>query len=136
MKRITAKQEAFAQAIVDGKGPSQAHNLAYRSKGSPKRVSIMAQAVLNHPAVVARVTELRNRITTSKTLERTEKRELIARILREEKTAQGQAVGPGDMRAFLEVDNKMAGHNAAEEIKVEANWDAWLEKIRKDAPKP
>ena len=128
--RLTAKQEAFAQAIVDGKRPSEAFRLAYPDqKASPKIVSVKAAQAQNHPTIAGRIAELRGMLTKKKTLERDEKRLLLAATVRGTKE-----LSDAQMKA-IEIDNKMAGHNEPEQLKV-TGLGSLLQKIRQSAPKP
>lgn len=59
---LTQRQEKFCQAIVSGKGPSEAHGIAgYAVNGNPRVVAVKAQTVRKHPLVKARIEELQGR---------------------------------------------------------------------------
>lgn len=139
--QLTPTQEAFAQAIVDGHGPSDAYRKAGYSNSSPKLVSIAAAKIQRHPAVKARIADLRARLTNRKTLERVEKREMLATFIRAKIEKVPEHLGPGviifsrEQLSALEIDNRMAGHNEAEKLKV-TGMGSVLQKIRRDAPKP
>lgn len=62
---LTAKQEAFAQAIVEGRmNASDAYRSAYDADAmSPKQVWVEASKLIRHPKVSLRVAELRAEIT-------------------------------------------------------------------------
>ena len=132
-QRITAKQEAFAQAIVAGKGPSEAYRSAYAMQGSARVVSVHAQDVLRHWLVAARIKELRDRAARPAILSRQAKLERLARAISEQVTKKNQLT-PEQIRA-IEIDNRMQGHNEPEQLKV-TGLGSVMQKIRRDAPKP
>lgn len=128
-RRLTAKQEAFCQRIADGKTQVDAYLSAYDWKGKKAGSEKKACELAALPAVAARITQLRERASTSRTLLRVEKREMLA------DTARGtKALTDVQMKA-IEIDNKMAGHNEPEKLKVEG-MGSLLQKIRRTAPKP
>jgi hypothetical protein len=136
MRRPTAKELAFAKATVDGSPPSQAYRIAYHTqKCSAHVVSVAAQGILNRPVVVAEIARLRALAETPKTLSRQRKRELLAKQIEDEITQKGQALAAADIHRALEIDNRMAGHNEPDPIKIEG-LGSLLQKIRKEAKKP
>lgn len=62
---LTAKQESFAQAIVEGRmNASEAYRSAYDADAmSPKQIWEEASKLIRHPKVTQRVVELRAEIT-------------------------------------------------------------------------
>lgn len=58
--KLTAKQEAFCQAIVQGTGQADAYRLAYTvKKMSPAAVDVEASRLMDNPKIAQRVAELR-----------------------------------------------------------------------------
>lgn len=135
MVRLTAKEEAFAQNVADGCTGSEAYRRSYGTKASNKRVSQLASRVFGRERVRARVLQLKSRTETVRALSRERKRELLARMIETEETAKKQKIPPAELRAMIETDNRMAGHNEPEKLKVEGIGSV-LQKIRRDAPKP
>lgn len=132
--KLTAKEEAFAQAVVSGKTLSDAYRYVYSTKANPAVVSVAANRVINRPRIAQRIAQLRDRAARPAVLSRARKLERLAAMLEEQmipKTAQLTA----DQIRALEVDNRMQGHNEAEKLKVEG-MGSLLQKIRKDAQKP
>ena len=125
---LTAKQLAFCNAILDGKGPSEAYRTAGYYVGSPKVVSVKAQEVQNHPLVQQYIQEQRERLEDKRLLSREEKRRWLAKVVR-------KGVGRLDRLKAVEIDNRMAGHNAPERVEITDIGDL-MERIRKDSPKP
>lgn len=132
--KLTPKQEAYAQARVDGKGPSEAYRLAYATRASAAVVSVAAQKVEKHPTVLARMASLRALLDTALTLGRTEKREILARMVRPAKPGEKVQLTNEQLKA-VEIDNKMAGHNEAEKLNVDGIGEL-VQMIRRGAAKP
>lgn len=60
MANLTAKQEAFCQAIVQGAGQSDAYRQAYTvKKMKPAAVDVEASRLMDNPKIAQRVVELR-----------------------------------------------------------------------------
>lgn len=59
---ITAKQDAFAQAIADGMNQSEAYRLAYSVREGTSTATIAASAsrLMADPKIAARIGEIRN----------------------------------------------------------------------------
>ena len=88
-----------------------------------------AQEVLNHPLVAAKIAALKAATETEGTFSRQAKRELLARDIR------GEISLMDGRRKFIEIDNKLAGHNEPEPIQVVGVFGL-MAQIRKSAPKP
>lgn len=130
---LTGKQEAFAQAIVDGKGPSEAYQVAgYSVRAGAKVVSVKAAEVGRVAAVIARIAELRAKVTGAKTLDRVKKRELLAAFVLKDETKKDLTIE--QLRA-MEIDNRMAGHNEPDKVNVFGLSDL-LRQIRSTSRKP
>lgn len=111
---LTAKQEAFCQAIADGKNQSDAYRSAYNAGGmKPETVQSKASILMTNGMVRARVTELREALA-SKSLWT---REQSIAVLKE-------VIGEGDAKAndkisAVKVLNEMQGLNAPVKSQVE-----------------
>jgi hypothetical protein len=57
---LTSKQEAFAQWVAAGKTPPEAYLLAYDTAGNMVTVEPESYRVFKHPAVAARIQQLRD----------------------------------------------------------------------------
>lgn len=61
--KLTAKQEGFAQSVVDGLNQSDAYRAHYNVAGSiPERIHVQASLVASNPKVSKRIAELRGAI--------------------------------------------------------------------------
>lgn len=136
---LTAKQEAFARAIVAGKGPSDAYRGSYDSKSNAAGIARRAQTVLNHPEVQARIHDLREKadktVARELGLTRARKRWIIEKFV--EKAVISDSVAdltPEQLRA-MEIDNKMAGHNEPDQVE-HSGMGGIMDLIRKAARKP
>ena len=113
-KPLTAKQEAFAQAVADGMTQSAAYRLAYNAeKMAPKTVVEKASILINKGNVRARVDELKSKLAAVSEAEalwtRRDSVMVLANIAR-------QAEKEGDsVRAVSEL-NKMHGWHAPEKL--------------------
>ena len=62
-KRLTAKQEKFAQPIVDGCGQSEAYKLAYGTSNMlPATIHNNAYKLMHHGEIAARISEARETV--------------------------------------------------------------------------
>lgn len=114
MKRsdLTPKQLAFANAILDGKGPSEAYKAAGYWQGSSKVVSVKAQGLLKTPAVADYIAVGRRKTANRAQMTRDDK---LARL--EERIRSGEILDRDGIKA-VEVHNVMTGDNAPVEVNV------------------
>lgn len=113
---MTAKELAFANAVIAGHGPSAAYRLAGYAEGDAERVAKRAQVILHRPHVQVMVMGARDKATAKATLSREKKLELLS----------GRALAAGEDGKKLdqvgikaiEVHNLMTGDNAPEEVNV------------------
>ena len=64
-KRLTAKQEKFAQAIVDGYGQSEAYMLAYDTSDMlPATIHNSAYKLMRHGGIAARISGAREAVAS------------------------------------------------------------------------
>ena len=114
--KLTAKQEAFAQAIADGLGQADAYRMAYDAE-SMKDESIYPQAskLMKNPKVATRVGELKAQVADKQlwTREMSVKGLISAyRIALEAKTSTG-------MTAAVKELNIMHGYNEPTKLSVD-----------------
>lgn len=114
--KLTAKQEAFAQAIADGLGQADAYRFAYDAE-SMKDESIYPQAskLMKNPKVATRIAELKAQVADKQlwTREMSVKGLISAyRIALEAKTSTG-------MTAAVKELNIMHGYNEPTKLSVD-----------------
>jgi hypothetical protein len=115
---MTPKQEAFCQAIADGKNQSDAYRLAYNAANmNPNTVNRKAHDLMNDGNITARIKELRDKL---------QERVLITR----EGVLQGVMATielaklngkPMEIYKGYEIINKMLGYDAPIKHDVTAN---------------
>lgn len=111
MKPLTPKQQKFADAILDGKGPSDAYRSSYDTSGKPAVIAVKANEVLNHAGVAAYIAANRKKLQKVALLTRTRKLEILSDI------AEGQHK-PTERTNAIKVHNEMTGDNAPQEVNV------------------
>lgn len=114
--KLTAKQEAFAQAIADGLGQADAYRFAYNAENM-KDESVYPQAskLMKNPKVATRVAELKAQVADKQlwTREMSVKGLISAyRIALEAKTSTG-------MTAAVKELNIMHGYNEPTKLSVD-----------------
>jgi len=113
--KLTAKQEAFAQAIADGLGQADAYRMAYDAEGM-KDVTLypLASKLMNNNKVATRVAELKSQVVEKQlwTREMSVKGLIQAyRIAQEAKTSTG-------MTAAVKELNVMHGFNEPTKLSI------------------
>ena len=124
-RKLTARQERFAELVASGESQTDAWLQAgYKVSRSVARRN--AAESLTIPDIAARVAELRKPQTAAACLTRDRKREILLSIAEDE-------AKPLDarLRAIAE-DNKMAGHYEPDKMEIE-NGPNTLENIRERA---
>lgn len=109
MAKLTPKQEAFCQAIADGKNQSEAYRLAYNAANmKAETVNRKAYELMNDGKVTARIQELKGKIEAKQlwTREQSIKTAIEAIEMAKDKDR------PADMLKGVEVLNKMHGYDA------------------------
>lgn len=94
-ENLTARQEAFARLIVEGKTASEAYREVYKPKKSTKDETIWKEAccLKKNPKVSARIAFLNTKAASESIITSQEVLENISKIARQEKTdPKGQAV--------------------------------------------
>ena len=113
--KLTAKQEAFAQAIADGLGQADAYRFAYDAEQmKDETVYPNASRLMNNSKVAARVAELKSQVVEKQlwTREMSVKGLMSAyRIALEAKTSTG-------MTAAVKELNIMHGYNEPTKVAV------------------
>jgi phage terminase small subunit len=113
--KLTAKQEAFAQAIADGMGQADAYRMAYDAEAmKDSTVYSNASRLMNDSKVAARVAELKSQVVEKQlwTREMSVKGLMSAyRIALEAKTSTG-------MTAAVKELNVMHGFNEPTKLSI------------------
>lgn len=135
MRRLTPKEEVFAQAIMSGKNQSEAYRTAYpNQKCNANVTAVAANRVANRAVVSARLVQLRNMAARPAILTRARKLEKLAAMIENANVVVNDQLTSDQLKA-VEIDNKMQGHQEAEKLKV-TGLGSLLQKIRAAAPKP
>ena len=109
---LTAKQAAFADALLDGMTGSEAYRTAYNTRANPRVRAVKATRLRQTPAIMAYIAEKQAEADRLDGLERQEKRRLLASIARDPNAS------PSDRMKAIELDSKMAGHLQPEKVEV------------------
>ena len=116
--KLTAKQEAFAQAIADGMGQADAYRMAYDAEGmKDSTVYPKASRMMNEGKIRARVDELKSQVVEKQlwTREMSVKGLIQAyRIAQDAKTSTG-------MTAAVKELNVMHGFNEPTKLSITGN---------------
>jgi phage terminase small subunit len=111
---LTAKQEKFVQCIIEGMSQADAYRSAYSAKRmSDKTIHEAASRLMNDSKIVARVKELRDKISNEKIMSATRRAEKL--------TEFATADDPNIAMKAIDLLNKMTGEYVQ---KVEANVNA------------
>jgi phage terminase small subunit len=119
---LTAKQEKFAQCIIEGKSQADAYRIAYpKQKCSNKTIWENASRIYNSTKVQARIKELRDQLAKPAIMSAQERLEYLTRVIKgeqQEKLVQvvnGEVVeidAPSALKTKLnaiDIMNKMQG---------------------------
>lgn len=119
---LTAKQEEFAKAIVEGKSQADAYRTAYSTKNmSNNAIYREASLLMSNPNIAQRVQELRDQIADDSIMTARERLELLTRMARGEEPEKivqfvaGERIEyevPASLktrREAIDVMNKMTG---------------------------
>jgi hypothetical protein len=116
--KLTAKQEAFAQAIADGMGQADAYRMAYDAEGmKDNTVYPKASRMMNEGKIRARIDELKSQVVEKQlwTREMSVKGLIQAyRIAQDAKTSTG-------MTAAVKELNVMHGFNEPTKLSITGN---------------
>lgn len=110
---LTAKQETFAQKIVEGMTQTDAYRAAYNAKKmTDKSVWEKASELANDVKVAERIRELRDRIASKSIMTAQERMEWLTELV------MGQDASYSDRLKAIDIMNKMQGEYVQ---KVEAD---------------
>ena len=111
---LTAKQEAFAQAVADGMNQSDAYRSAYdASKTKPDVVNVKASQLAADGKVAVRVAELREALASKSLWTRLDSVQALSDIARDAEARANEKV------AAIKELNSMHGFN--EPVKIEVS---------------
>lgn len=108
---LDPKREKFLALILDGKSPLAAYKKLHPKSSNPA-AEVESSRWRNDPKFALRFRWMQKQSETETTLTQSEKREKLAKLVREE------AEEVRDIIKAIEVDNVMAGHNKPTEIAV------------------
>lgn len=101
---LTAKQELFAQKIVEGMSQADAYRFAYpKNRMSDKTVWEAASRLMANSKVTARITELRNELAKPTIMSAQERLEWLTRLIENEEE------GTNEKLKAIDIMNKMQG---------------------------
>ena len=113
---LTAKQEAFAQAIADGKNQSDAYRTAYNAgKMKAETVQNSAYKLVMNGEVTARVKELREELANKSLWTREQSVAVLAGVV------AAMDAKHGDKISAVKVLNDMQGFNAPTKVDIAGN---------------
>jgi phage terminase small subunit len=112
MARLTAKQEAFCQYIVDGHTQKDSYILAYDARGADGTTSTNAHQLINQPHVAKRIEELRAIVAERVLFPRIERLQVLKDI-----AVSGEK--DSDKISAIKVFSDMLGDNAPQKIEIE-----------------
>lgn len=121
---LTAKQEAFAQAVSGGMNQSDAYRSAYDA-GNMKAETIQNNAykLMNDNEVAARVTELKAALATKALWSRERSVQALANI------ADGSEAKANEIVAAIKELNLMHGFNAPTKVELGGNLIHRIERV-------
>jgi phage terminase small subunit len=109
MAKLTPKQEAFCQAIADGKNQSEAYRHAYNTeKMKPETVQNNAYNLMQNREITARIKELRGKLQERVLITR---EDILQGILEAIETGKANNK-PMEVFKGYEIINKMLGYDA------------------------
>jgi hypothetical protein len=115
MRKLTAKQQAFAHFIADGLEQATAYRKAYDCpNSSPSTVKVEASRTAALPHVAEFIRTLKGQHDQKKFLTRERKREILQEIAE----SKGESIRPNERVKAIEVDNIMTGDNAPQQVEV------------------
>lgn len=102
----------FVKRYLDGDKPTQAYMAAYK-ESDPIAAYPKAARLMRNPTIRAEIKRLQDKVDEMWLLSREEKREILAKIMLDE-----EGYKPSDRLKAIELDNRMAGHDAPAEVHV------------------
>lgn len=117
MRQLTAKQKAFADALLSGKDASEAYRVAYSPKSTPATIGREAYTLVRVPHVAKYIDEQRSKYAKQEEatvgLTRARKREILRTIANDTKASRK------DRMTAIQIDNLMTGDNKPVRIEGE-----------------
>ena len=99
---LTAKQEQFVKNIIDGMSQADAYRNAYpNQRMSDKTIHESASRLMNNNKIIARLTELRDKIANEKVMSATRRAERLTEFANDE--------DPNVAMKAIDLLNKMTG---------------------------
>jgi hypothetical protein len=115
-KPLTAKQEAFAQAVADGMTQSDAYRQAYNAeKMSDKQVWEEASKLFSNPKVSQRVAQLRAKLEAKALWSREDSVKVLKQVAKLGLDPESHAKA-GDAVNAVQALNKMHGYDAPTKV--------------------
>lgn len=112
---LTAKQEAFCQAIADGLSQADAYRRAYKAeKMKPESVQRMAHKLIKDLKVTSRVQELQSELKSKQLWTREQS---VTTIMLGLESAKGNDK-PMEIFKGVELLNKMFGYDAPQKVEI------------------
>lgn len=114
---ITAKQEAFCQALLAGRSQSDAYRDAYNTKPSSTAgaIAVSASKLMADPKITLRIAELRKADAEAVCWSRRQSEQVLKDI------ALSEVIKPSERIAAIRELNAMFGYKAASEAVVSVN---------------
>ena len=115
---LTAKQEAFAQAVAGGMTQADAYRSSYDHENcTDKSVIDLASQLMRDVNVSSRVTELKDAIACAAIWTRLDSVKTLAEI------AQGEDARANEKVSAIKELNAMHGFNAPTKLEVSGKWE-------------
>ena len=114
---ITAKQEAFCQALLAGRSQSDAYRNAYNTQpgSTAGAIAVSASKLMSDPKITLRIAELRKADAEAVCWSRRQSEEVLKDI------ALSEAIKPSERIAAIRELNTMFGYKAPSEAVVSVN---------------
>jgi phosphoenolpyruvate-protein kinase (PTS system EI component) len=114
---ITAKQEAFCQALIAGRSQSDAYRDAYNIKPGSKAgaIAVSSSKLMSDPKITLRIAELRKAYAEAVCWSRRQSEQVLQDI------ALSEAIKPSERIAAIRELNTMYGYKAPSEAVVSVN---------------
>jgi hypothetical protein len=123
--KLTAKQEAFAQAIADGLGQADAYRMAYDSKtASEGSIYVQSSNLMKNSKVALRVAELKSQVAEKQLWSR----EMSVKAL---VAAYREGSGAVKVSAVKEL-NAMHGYNEPSKLNISGNMVTRIQRVVTD----
>jgi len=123
--KLTAKQEAFAQAIADGMGQADAYRMAYDAEGmKDNTVYPKASRMMNVGKIRARIDELKAQVA---------EKQLWSREMSVKALVQAYREGSGAVKVSAVKElNAMHGYNEPSKLNISGNMVTRIQRVVTD----